>query len=313
MLRKKRFYFFLLFLLPLIAFVIYALYRIEPYKRNQWTDEQLLEAFALDTLSAVELGFLEGKDRKLRYLQIGNDSTKPLLTFIHGSPSSSAFWVKMMQDSNLRARANLLAIDRPGYGGSGLGVPMISVKKQAEYVAAVIRERQMGDEQPVLLHGSSYGGTVSARIAMDYPELIDGLLLQSASMAPKEEYTYWITHPTSRWPLNQLIPPALRTANNEKLNHQKQLEDMADRWDNIDAHTVVVHGTDDWLIYPPNAYFACDQLENAESLVHHMVDGGEHDLIYRTPQLLKRYLNRLLDRVAGQYTAEMIEAIEEDH
>lgn len=312
MLRKKRFYFFLFFLLPLIAFVVYALYRIEPYKRNQWTDEQLLEAFSLDTLNAVELGFLEGKDRKLRYLQVGNDSTKPLLTFIHGSPSSSAFWVKMMQDSTLRARANLLAIDRPGYGGSGLGIPMISVKKQAEYVAAVIRERQMGDGQPVLLHGSSYGGTVSARIAMDYPELIDGLLLQSASMAPKEEYTYWITHPTSRWPLSQLIPPALRTANNEKLNHQEQLEDMADRWENIDAHTVVIHGTDDWLIYPPNAYFACDQLENAQSLVHHMVDGGEHDLIYRTPKLLKRYLNRLLDRVAGQYTEEMVEAIEED-
>ena len=298
MFRKKRFYLFVL-LLPLFAFILYALHRIEPYKRNQWSDAQLTEAFATGEFGAAELGYLEGEDRKLRYLQVGADSAKLLLVFIHGSPSSSAFWVKMMQDTSLQRRANMLAIDRPGYGGSGLGLPMISVAAQARNVARVIRARRLHPKQPVILHGSSYGGTVSARIAMDYPNMIAGLLLQSASTAPTEEYTYWITHPTSRWPLNRLIPPSLRTANTEKLNHQQQLEDMADNWDRIDAHTVVVHGTDDWLIYPRNAYYACEQLEEAASLVHHMVPGGEHDLIYRTPKLLKRYLNRLLDRVAA--------------
>lgn len=312
MFRKKRFYFFLFFVLPLVLFIAYAMYRIEPYNRNQWSDEQLLAAFLRDTVSVAEVGFLEGKDRKIRYVQLGADSTKPLLVFIHGSPSSTAFWVKMMQDSTLQDRANLLAIDRPGYGGSGLGQALISVKKQARYVADVIRDRRMGPDQPVILHGSSYGGTVSARIAMDYPDMIDGLLLQSASTAPREEYTYWITHPTSYWPLNKLIPPALNTANNEKLNHQAQLEEMAEYWGRINASTVVLHGTDDWLIYPPNAYYSCDMLVNAEPLVHHMVENGEHDLIYRTPKLLKRYLNQLLDDVTEVYPEEVINAIEED-
>ena len=300
MFRKKRLYFFLA-IFALGVFVAYALHRIQPYRDNQWTDEQLLEAFRQDTIDIAAIGFHEGPERKIRYVQIGEDSTKPLLVFVHGSPSSTAFWVKMMNDSVLQQRANLLAVDRPGYGGSGLGMPLISVKKQARYVAGVIRERRLGPGQPVVLHGSSYGGTVSARIAMDYPDLIDGLLLQSASTAPREEYTYWITHPTSRWPLNRLIPPALNTANNEKLNHQEQLEAMADGWARINAATVVLHGTDDWLIYPPNAYYSCDQLENAELLIHHMVEGGEHDLIYRTPKLLKRYLNRLLDEVTSDY------------
>lgn len=312
MFRKKRFYFFLLVILPLGLFVAYAIYRVAPYSRNQWSDEQLLKAFMRDTVSTAEIGYLEGKDRKIRYVQVGADSAKPLLVFIHGSPSSTAFWVKMMNDDDLRQRANLLAIDRPGYGGSGLGKALISVEKQAGFVANVIRERQLGPEQPVILHGSSYGGTVSARIAMDYPEMIDGLLLQSASTAPREEYTYWITHPTSYWPLNRLIPPALNTANNEKLSHQEQLEDMVGHWDRIDASTVVLHGTDDWLIYPPNAYYSCDMLTNAEPLVHHMVENGEHDLIYRTPKLLRHYLHQLLDDVTGSFSDEMIEAIEED-
>ena len=309
MLRKKRHVVYLL-LMGLVLFLAYAAYRVYPYIYNQWTDAQLEAAFANSDREDITLGYVDGITRRLRYLQVGADSTKPLLVFIHGSPSSSAFWIEMMRDSSLAARANLLAIDRPGYGGSGLGKAMISVKEQAENVVEVIKQRRLGDEQPVVIHGSSYGGTVSARIAMDYPAMVDGLLLQSASMAPEEEYIYWISQPSTHWSIRWALPSSIRTANREKLNHQAQLEDMVDQWENIDASTVIIHGTDDWLIYPRNAYFACSRLINAEEVVHHMVDGGEHDLIYRTPELLKRYLHKLLDDVTGEVTTE--EEIAED-
>ncbi len=301
--RKKRYIFYLI-LVGFLLFLGYAAYRVFPYFENQWTDEQLTTAFAESIRPDVSLGYVKGTTRRLRYLQIGEDSTKPFLVFIHGSPSSSAFWVEMMQDSSLRSRANLLAIDRPGYGGSGLGQAMISVEEQAKSVMEVIRDRIHSDSQSVILHGSSYGGTVSARIAMDYPELIDGLMLQSASTAPKEEYVYWLSEPTTHWSLRWLLPRSIRTANREKLNHLAQLEDMADSWAEIDASTVIVHGTNDWLIYPRNAYYSCNKLINAPVVIHHMVEDGEHDLIYRTPDLLKRYLHRLLDRVTGEVALE---------
>ena len=303
MLRKKRHYSYLLFTC-LVLFFSYAAYRVYPYVKNQWTDAQLTRAFRASDRPDVTLGYVDGSSRRIRYLQVGQDTSKPLLVFIHGSPSSSAFWVEMMRDSSLAGRANLLAVDRPGYGGSGLGRAMISVREQAENVSEVIRDRRMGDEQPVVIHGSSYGGTVSARIAMDYPDMVDGLLLQSASMAPREEYVYWISRPSTHWAVRWALPSSINTANREKLNHQRQLEDMVAEWENIDASTVIVHGTNDWLIYPRNAYFACNQLVNAEELVHHMVAGGEHDLIYRAPELLKMYLHKLLDDVTGEVTDE---------
>ncbi|CAH0999435.1 2-succinyl-6-hydroxy-2, 4-cyclohexadiene-1-carboxylate synthase [Neolewinella maritima] len=291
MFLKKRF----LALLAVFLFVAYAVYRLEPYVRIQMDDRQLSAILESEELDA-EIGYLEGSSRKLRFLQIGQDRSKPLLVFIHGAPSSSAWWITMMRDSALRAEANILAIDRPGYGGSGLGNPMTSVREQAENVAAVIRSRRQ-PRQKVVVHGSSYGGTVSARLAMDFPQLVDGLLLQSASMAPKEEYTYWITHPTSHWSLSWLLPSGINTANHEKLAHQAELEAMASEWDNIDAPTVILHGTDDWLIYPRNAYYACDKLTGAPTVVHHMVKGKQHDLLYTAPKLLKHYLHYLLDRV----------------
>ena len=288
MLLKKRF----LVLLAVFCFLAYAVYRLEPYVRIQMDDHQLSAILQSEQLDA-EIGYQEGATRRLRYLQIGKDPAKPLLVFIHGAPSSSAWWITMMRDSALRAEANILAIDRPGYGGSGLGRPMTSVEEQAENVAAVIRSRrQVG--QKVIVHGSSYGGTVSARLAMDFPNLVDGLLLQSASMAPQQEYTYWITHPTSHWSLSWLLPSGIHTANHEKLAHRAELEDMASEWKNIDAPTVILHGTDDWLIYPRNAYYACDKLTNAPTVVHHMVKGKEHDLLYTAPKLLKQYLHFLL-------------------
>lgn len=262
--------------------------------RSQWTDKKLTAAFADGKYGKATLGYAEGPSRQIRYLQVGEDPKKPLVVFIHGSPSSSSFWVKMMRDSSLRARANLLAIDRPGYGGSGLGQPMISVSEQADNVYDIIRQRRPGPDTRLVLHGSSYGGTVSARIAMDHPEEVDGLLLQSASMAPSEEFTYWISRPTNHWSLRWLMPRAIRTVNTEKLNHEAQLVDMVDRWRNITAQVVIAHGTDDWLIYPPNAYYACDKLTNAEEVIHHMLKGKKHDLIKTAPKLLKQYLHYLL-------------------
>ena len=290
LLRRKRLY----IALCLLVLVTYAIYRLEPYVRIQMDDATLSAMMLRANLKRAEIGYLEGTSRRLRYLQIGQDSAKPLLVFIHGAPSSSAWWLSMMRDSSLREDANLLAIDRPGYGGSGLGKPMTSVREQAANVAAVIRDRKQPD-QKVIIHGSSYGGTVSARIAMDFPDLVDGLLLQSASMAPAQEYTYWVTNPSSLWALSWLLPSGLNTANHEKLAHEAELQDMADEWQRIEATTVILHGTDDWLIYPRNAYYACEKLVNTPTLIHHMVAGKQHDLLYTAPNLLKRYLHFLIE------------------
>jgi pimeloyl-ACP methyl ester carboxylesterase len=303
--RTKRFLAILL-LTPIILFLAYAVYRFEPFVRNQWNDAKLTAAIAEGHFGDATFGYLKGPSRNIRYVQFGEDPSKPMLVFIHGSPSSSAFWFHLLRDSTLRAEANLLAVDRPGYGGSGLGIPMISVEEQAKNVAATIKSRQANPDQPIILHGSSYGGTVSARIAMDFPDLINGLLLQSASTAPREEYTYWATHPTSHWSLSWLLPSSIQTANSEKLSHQEQLEDMVDNWINIRANTVILHGTDDWLIYPPNAYYSCDKLVNAKEVIHHMVPGKQHDLIWSAPKLLKTYLLKLIKREQAQTSSNTV-------
>ncbi len=231
--------------------------------------------------------------RRIRYVEIGSDRL-PLIVFIHGAPSSSIFWKEMMENHTLLKRAKLLAVDRPGYGYSGYGSPETSVKKQAELISIILREKRK-THAVIIIHGSSYGGTVAARLAMDYPNLVDGLLLQSASLKPGAETTFDISYPTSHWSLAWLVPGSLRTANAEKLSHRKELKAMAAGWDRIRANCIILHGKDDRLIFPENASYAFQKLRNAASANLTFIPGSKHDLLYTQNNLLIHSLVRLVD------------------
>lgn len=231
--------------------------------------------------------------RPMRYVEIGHDSL-PLIIFIHGAPSSSAFWKSLLQDTQLLSRAKLLAVDRPGYGYSGYGVPEISIKKQAALIAPII-EMKRKVHRTIIIHGSSYGGTVTARLAMDYPDLIDGILLQSSSNMPKAETTYWITHPTSKPWLRWLIPGSLRVANAEKLSHAKELQAMAAGWQRIKSAAIILHGLEDKLIFPENARYAYQRMKNAVYKKRIMAPGSRHDLLFTQRPLLIKSLLTLIE------------------
>lgn len=283
--RKKRLYFSL-------AFVLLLLYSYDLFELRISTDTY--KEILSDNVWGYEAEFdyLVAEDRRLRYLEIGADSL-PLIVFIHGAPSSSSFWRSMLRDSLLLSKAKLMAVDRPGYGYSGYGRPETSVRRQAELIAAVIQQKRE-QHSSIILHGSSYGGTVAARIAMDYPDLVDGLLLQSASLMPEGEKTYLFSHITQYWPLSWLLPGSIHVANMEKLSHKFELDSMAVLWDRIKSAAIILHGDKDGLIYPENAIFALERMSNASFLELNMLEGRKHDLMQTKRQLLKQSLQKLI-------------------
>lgn len=240
----------------------------------------------------AKVHYLETKERTLRYLEIGKNNL-PLIVFIHGAPSSSAFWKNLLRDSSLLANAKLLAVDRPGYGYSDYGQPETSVKKQAQLIAEILKLKRK-EHQRIIVHGSSYGGTVAARLAMDFPDLVDGLLLQSASLKPFAEKTYPISYPTHHPSLRWAMPGSIRTANAEKLSHHLALEKMRNGWDRITANTIILHGDSDGLIYPENAFYAFNHLTHANYKDIRMFTGRKHDLLWTKTGVIKSSLLKLI-------------------
>jgi pimeloyl-ACP methyl ester carboxylesterase len=292
LIQKKRTYFSLAFIL-----LMFYAYDFMELRVSTPTFQRML----MDNPFQYEASFdyVEEDGRKLRYLEIGQDSL-PLIMFIHGAPSSSSFWKSMLRDSSLLSQAKLMAVDRPGYGYSGYGQPETSVKRQAAIIAKVLRQKRK-QHKSIILHGSSYGGTVAARLAMDFPDLVDGLLLQSASVMPGREKTYSFSHITETWFLRWMLPGSIHVANAEKLSHKMQLDSMSGLWDRIKSAAIILHGDSDGLIYPENAHYAYERMKNAAFLEIKMLRGRKHDLLWTKRQLLEQSLIKLLDVCTDRY------------
>lgn len=285
--KKKRLYIILI----VIAFLAYA-YDILDLR---YSDEEMIKQASKNIYGyEAQVHHYDTLGRKMRYVEVG-DSSKPLLMLIHGAPSSSSYWMSYLQDSFLLSKVKMVVPDRPGYGYSGYGVPEKSVEKQAALVSHILRKKRKEHDQ-IILHGSSYGGTLASRIAMDYPDLIDGVILQSASTEPGAETTYDITYPTSRPPLSWLVPGALQVANQEKLSHKEQLEAMLPFWKNIIDPIIILHGTADDLILPSNAIFTKEKAINSPLVELIWAEGVGHTLSWDRRNLILKSITKMISR-----------------
>jgi len=198
---------------------------------------------------------------KIRYLTIGADSLPPVL-LLHGSPGSWSVFKSHFFDSSIYRRARLIALDRPGYGYSDFGDSYVSVAAEAAYLQDFINEI-IGREKPFVIVGSSYGGPVGVKLAVQNAQRLRALVLVSASVAPGQEKTYGITPIIDVEPIRRFIPRLLRMPNDEKLAHRRSLEAIANGWEAIRSPVYILHGKADRLIYYPNAEYAREKLVNA--------------------------------------------------
>ncbi len=258
------------------------------YVQVRRSDNVLRRIFAERNIDA-SIHYYYSHGRKLRYVAAGNDSL-PVLLFLHGSPGSMSYYGRRYSDSSLQGKFRMLAVDRPGYGNSGLGEPEPSIQKQAQMIRPLL-DSLNHIKHPVIVVGSSYGASIACRLAMDYPELVDGLVLTGPAIGPGRETYFGITPYIEHWSLRWFIPRVLRSANTEKVHHKKELENMLPYWKNIRIPVYYLQGANDDIVDTSNAGFAREHLINAPSLEIHFLKGRKHLLArYEWPAIKKGIL-----------------------
>ena len=230
---------------------------------------------------------MEVQGVKMNYAEIGSDSL-PVAFFVHGSPGSWGGFIDFMKDTLLLKKVKIVAVDRIGFGNSDFGNAEKSLVVQSELLKPIVAKCKKSGKKIILI-GHSLGGPLIARMTMDYPELIDNLIIVAGSIAPDlEPNEKWFRMPMDFMPISILIPASFRASNHEILYLKPELEKMLPLWKNIRQPVIVIQGGKDMLVNPKNADFAEKMLVNAKSLKVIRIDTMNHFVPWSHPQLIKK-------------------------
>jgi pimeloyl-ACP methyl ester carboxylesterase len=293
------------FIVGLYLFLVVGLMIADKFIQFRSTDEEIVNHFRKLNLP-ISIQYYQANGRQMRYISTGSDPSKPVLLFIHGAPSSGMYYSHFLSDTGLRSIANLIAVDRPGYGYSGFGKPVPDIGIQASMIAPILDSLHQG-ARPVVLVGASYGTPVASRLAMDYPHLADGLLLIAPSLAPGEEKTYLASYILESPFFTWAQPRMLHSANVEKFTHKAQLKIMQKRWKEIKVPVIYYQGKNDDLIYTSNAVFAKKFITKSESLSIRMIPDRGHLLVYDEAKRIKGAMLEMMQLSERFYTAHRTE------
>jgi len=226
----------------------------------------------------------------VNYVIVG-DTTKPLIIFVHGSPGSLSAFIDFLGDSSLVHQAQLISMDRPGFGASNFGKAEPSLVKQARLIKAIIEKNK--NNRPVYLVGHSLGGPLIARVAIDFPELVDGLIMVAPSIDPSLEPNEWFRGPLATPFFSWILPRSFRASNEEIYQLKPQLEAMMPLWSKIVVPTIVIQGKKDRLVPYENALFAKEKMVNAPVTLM-LIDSMNHFVPWTNPELINSAITGMI-------------------
>lgn len=118
----------------------------------------------------TELSILQRDNAVISFRQAGEAG--PPLVFIHGWADSSIVWARALEEWAPRFR--VVALDQPGHGGSAPVAPEAGVAGIAACLADALEALSLSD---IRLVGHSLGGLVALRLTLDFPHLVERLVL----------------------------------------------------------------------------------------------------------------------------------------
>jgi pimeloyl-ACP methyl ester carboxylesterase len=143
---------FIRFVGGVVIFLIVALLIGDRFVQFRMDDKELTEWFRARHIQP-HIGYYEAGGRKVRYIGVG-DNPEATILFIHGAPSSMSYWKAYLADSVLLSRATMYAVDRPGYGYSGLADPLPDISAQAAIISKILDSLHRVN-RPVIVVGVS--------------------------------------------------------------------------------------------------------------------------------------------------------------
>jgi pimeloyl-ACP methyl ester carboxylesterase len=180
------------------------------------------------------------------------------IIFIHGTPATAAVFGEQFRHPF--SRANLMALDRPGFGASSPDRRGPSLEDQANAVGVLLTNEPT---RRTILVGHSYGAPLALLAALKFTNEVAGVVLIGGSVDPAQERTYAIQR-FADWPLiSWLVPRSLRQCNRELLTLRGDLVSLQPQLSALAVPVVMLHGSKDRQVPVANVAYLRIQLAAA--------------------------------------------------
>jgi len=255
------------------------------WAKMRYDKESLLTDLQESSTSKIQFGTRFVENKSIHFLTKFNSPELPILVLVHGSPGSLSAYLDYLKDEQLNKRFNLISVDRSGFGYSDFGEAESSLAIQAALIAEILKDYP---NQKKIVLGHSMGGPVIAKLAMDFPQLVDGLVMVapsiSANLEPSNTWRKVINFPLIRW----FTPAGLRVCNQEIIPLKEELLDIQADWKDIHIPVRLVQGEVDQLVPQGNAFFAKEALINSKQVDVRIIKRGNHFILWsKTPVIVE--------------------------
>jgi len=239
-----------------------------------------------ETVAASQDGTVVQTLGSLDYVEINTPSSsaqaKQLIIFVHGTPGSYTAFRSYLNDPVMQEKFHMISVTRPGWR-SDEEEKVPSLDKQAAALRPLLDMDRSG--KGALLMGHSYGGPVVARTAMNYSDLVAGLIFVATTGDPELSGPRWYNRFAVALP-RFMLGASLKGANAEIMPLRPQLEAMLPHWQELTMPVLIVQGDKDRLVHPGNALFMQRMLINSDVRYLHR-EGLGHFVLWEEAPLIR--------------------------
>ena len=170
---------------------------------------------------------------------------------------------------------------------------VISLEAQGKILATLLQPDALGN-LPILV-GHSYGATLAAWMAAEYPEKVGAIFLLAGSMTHLLDRPYllqrWGVHPPWRW----LIPGGMRKANDEVVALDDELVGFEEKMRSITAPVVVLQGRKDFLVSYKNLRVIRKNMINSAKIDITLLQDAGHFLPWNYTEQVKYLIQKAVN------------------
>lgn len=209
------------------------------------------------------------------------DTTRPLLVMIHGTPGDWSGFRWYLADNRLQYHFRVLAVDRPGFGGSGDSV-MPSLEQQAQVLLD-----SLPASGPVHVVGHSLGGPIALWMALLAPERVTAVTLIAGSVAPELEQPRWFNVWADTWIAHKVLPGVLLRSNAEVMALQGELTKLMPELAAMRTPILSIQGRDDELVNPHSPDALLRWLPADATVTDLRVENEGHFILWDRPEFVR--------------------------